>query len=164
VSASEWWGLLGVFAGGALPWLEAIVVIPGGIVAGLPVVPVVAAGMIGNLLTVGVAAFAGDWLKLRLTAWRRRRAVPDDDPEAKARRAATTHKRRARIERLMNRGGLPLLALLGPLGIGTQISAVVAVATGVRPGRAFLWVGAGTVFWCVVVAVATAAGFDAVRG
>lgn len=54
------WGLLGVFAGGAFPWLEAIVVIPAGIFAGLPVVPVVIAGAGGNLLTVGIAAYAGE--------------------------------------------------------------------------------------------------------
>lgn len=58
----------------------------------------------------------------------------------------------------MNRGGLPLLALVGPLGIGTQISAIVAVAAGTRATPAFLWIGAGTLLWCVVAAVATTTG------
>lgn len=161
---SMWWGLLGVFAGGALPWLEAVVVIPGGIVAGLPVVPVFLAGVTGNLLTVALAAFAGDRIRTALAARRSRRAAArGDDPDETARRAARRRARRDRAERLMDRGGLPLLALLGPIGLGTQVSALVAVAAGIGPARSFAWIGAGTMLWCVVAAVATVAGFEAFR-
>lgn len=159
---SVWWGLLGVFAGGALPWLEAVVVIPGGIVAGLPVVPVLVAGITGNLLTVGIAAFAGDWVKERVSRRRRRRAAArEHDPEVVARRDAKRQRRRDRVERIMDRGGLPLLALLGPIGLGTQVSALVAVAAGVAPARSFAWIGGATVAWCLVAAGVTVAGFEA---
>ncbi|MDP3968739.1 MAG: hypothetical protein Q8Q02_10685 [Nocardioides sp.] len=163
---SVWWGLLGVFAGGALPWLEAVVVIPGGIIAGLPVVPVLIAGVVGNLLTVGLAAFAGDWGRERIAARRRRRAARRDaqaEPHVAHRRAARRRRRRDRIEHIMDRGGLPLLALLGPLGLGTQVSALVAVATGVGPARTFAWIGGATVFWSLVAAGITIAGFEAFR-
>ena len=161
MSAGEFWGLLGVFVGGATPWLEAIVVIPAGIIAGLPPVLVILAGASGNLLTVAVAAFAGEWLKEKWSAWRqRRREVTGKaaDPHAEAQRAARAQKRRARIERIMTRGGLPLLALVGPLGIGTQISVLVAVATGVRARSAFLWIGGATLAWCIVAGVAAVHG------
>ena len=160
---SMWWGLLGVFAG-ALPWLEAVVVIPGGIVAGLPPVPVFLAGVTGNLITVAVAAFVGDRLRTGLDARRSRRAAARGEaPDETARRAARRRARRDRVERIMNRGGLPLLALLSPIGLGTQVSALVAVAAGIAPVRSFAWIGAGTVLWCVLAAVATVAGFAAFR-
>lgn len=166
MSAAVWWGLLGVFAGGALPWLEAVVVIPGGIVAGLPPLPVVVAGVAGNLLTVAIATYAGDWVKTRVSRRRDRRtraATEDDDAASPSVRAERSARRRARIERLMDRGGLPLLALVGPIGLGTQVSAVVAVAAGVGPHRTFAWIGAGTLFWSAVAAGVTLAGFDAFR-
>lgn len=155
---------MGVFVGGALPWLEAIVVIPAGILTGIPAVPVILAGAGGNLLTVGIAAYAGEWLRQRWSAWRQRRRTeggdPDDTTGSESSRTAKASKQRARIERLMNRGGLPLLALVGPLGLGTQVSAVVAVATGVRATTAFLWIGAGTVLWCIVAAILALTGFE----
>lgn len=163
MSAGELWGLLGVFVGGAIPWLEAIVVIPAGIIAGLPPVLVILAGSSGNLLTVALAAFAGEWLTQKWSAWRRRRRErtgAERDPEAEARRAARAQKRQARIERIMARGGLPLLALVGPLGVGTQISALVAVATGVSARAAFLWIGGATLAWCIVAGVAAVQGIE----
>lgn len=159
MSAAEWWGILGIFLGGATPWLEAPIVIPAGLIAGLPTVPVLLAAIIGNLLTVGIAAYFGEamrsWFSRRRE--RRRRQL---DVEAEAHRRAKALKRRARIEKVMDRGGLPLLALVGPVGLGTQVSAVVAVALGVRATSSFLWVSAGTVLWCVVVAYATSAGVE----
>src|SRR5699024_7509499 len=107
------WGLTGVFLGGALPWLEAVVVIPAGVLAGLPLIPVIAAGAIGNVLTIGVAAFAGEWLKERFVAWRRRRKG-----EESAEKIERAQRRSRRIEQLMERGGLPRLALVGPIGVG----------------------------------------------
>lgn len=163
MSVEVWLGLVGVFLGGALPWLEAVVVVPAGIVAGLPAVPVVMAGAVGNLITVGLAAYAGEWIIGKWTAWRRRRqaaAGTGHNPDTATSRAKKSGKNRARIERLMNRGGLPLLALVGPLGLGTQISAVVAVATGVRATSSFLWIGAGTLAWCIVAGVVTVTGIE----
>lgn len=154
-------GLGGVFLGGAIPWLEAVVVIPAGILAGLPVVPVVIAGAAGNLLTVAIAAFAGERVRSWWIGWReRRRAAAGKTADAEARRAEKAQKRQERIERIMARGGLPLLAVVGPLGLGTQISAVVAVASGVRATPAFAWIGTVTVLWCTVAAVVAVNGLE----
>jgi hypothetical protein len=142
--------LLGVFAGGALPWLEAIVVIPIGIAAGLPPAAVVIAGATGNLLTIAVAAFAGervrDW-------WRRRRGR--GHPQS----AQPAGGRRSRwILRAFDRWGLAGLAVLGPLGLGTQISVVVAVSYGHSAKKSFTWIAAGTVLWCIAVAILASLG------
>lgn len=149
--------LLAAFLGGAVPWLEAIIVIPVGIVAGGAPVAVVAAALAGNLLTLWLATVFGARMR---TWWSRRAEVkharrgevePSDG-------AARRQGRAERIDRVMRRWGMPGLAILGPLGLGTHVSAVAAVAVGVSVRAAFAWVAAGTVAWSVIAAVLTVAG------
>jgi hypothetical protein len=138
------WGLLGVFLGGALPWLEAVVVIPVAIVAGLDPLAVVVAGFTGNLLTIAVAAFAGEGIR---SWWRSRRPSTQDRRGGRSERAA----------RAFDRWGLPGVALLGPLA-GTQMCAVIAVGLGAPAARTTLWIGAGTLVWCLAAAALTVSG------
>lgn len=164
--------LVGVFVGGATPWLEAIVVIPAGVIAGLHPVPAVIAGVAGNLATVALAAWFGERIRIGWLARRSRRRValsggdgpagegPADNPG----RADRTSRRRQRVERIARRWGLPALATLGPIGLGTQVSAVVAVGMGVNARTAFAWVGAGTVAWSILAAAAAVAGLSLAGG
>jgi uncharacterized membrane protein len=145
-------GLLGVLIGGAVPWLEAVTVIPAGILLGLPPVAVVVTAIVGNLATVALVAFGGERVRSRLLA-RRRRRVEGDEREGGG--------RASRAERVMSRFGVPGLAILGPLGVGTQFSAAIVVSLGVSGRRAFAWVGASTIGWSVVVALLVAWGMDA---
>ena len=159
MSTETVWGLIGVFVGGAIPWLEAIFVIPAGIIAGLPALPVGNAGATGNILTIGLAAYAGEWFRQRWVAFRRRRsAEKGEDAQERARKAAKAEHRQQRVVRVMDRGGLPLLSFLSPF-IGTQLCAVAAVAIGTRATPTFVWISAMTVLWCIVAAWATLAGF-----
>lgn len=154
MTSSQWAMLGAVFLGGAFPWLEAIIVIPAGILAGLPTALVIIAAVVGNLLTVALAAIYGE----RARRWwieRRRRRRPDGDHPATAQRR---NRRQQRIDRVMTRWGMPGLAVLGPIGLGTQLSALAAVYVGVRAPVAFAWVGAGTVAWGVVAAALTVGG------
>lgn len=155
----QWSVLAGAFLGGALPWLEAIVVIPIGILAGASAPLVVLAAVIGNLFTVALAAVFGE----RLRDWwvaRRRRRRGGEDAEGSEDDASTERRmrRKDRINRVMSRWGMPGLAVLGPIGLGTQFSAIAAVALGVSARSAFLWVGAGTVAWSIAAAALTLAG------
>jgi hypothetical protein len=143
-------GLLGVLIGGAVPWLEAVTVIPAGILLGLPPVAVVVTAIIGNLATVALVAFGGERVRSVLIR-RRRRTVGTEGAEG---------GRASRAERVMARFGLPGLAILGPLGVGTQLSAAIIVSLGISGRRAFAWVGASTVGWSVVVALLVAWGID----
>lgn len=154
---SEWSVLGGLFLGGALPWLEAIVVIPVGVLAGLPPVLVVLFAVTGNLLTVGLAAVFGERLRKWWTARRRTRGknpAMKQDPAKLERR----NRRRARIKRAVDRWGMLGLAVLGPIGLGTQFSALAAVTLGVSARQAIVWVGAGTVAWSVAAAILTVSG------
>lgn len=152
--------LVGVFLGGATPWLEAIVVIPGGIIAGAHPIPVLIAGIAGNLATVAVAAWFGERIR---TWWIKRRMARGGDTAA-AEIDERKARRRERVERIARRWGLPALAALGPVGLGTQVSAVVAVGIGITARAAFIWIGAGTVVWSVLAAVLTVAGVSFVGG
>jgi hypothetical protein len=143
---------LGVFLGGATPWLEAVVVIPGGILGGLNPVVAMLSGTIGNLITVAVAAWSGERIRQWWTTRRRKRRGEDlATPE-------TVSGRRARAERIARRWGMPMLALLGPLGLGTQLSALVAVGLGVSSRASFAWIGAATVAWGLIATIVTVAG------
>lgn len=159
MAVSEWSMLGGLFLGGALPWLEAIVVIPVGVLAGLPPVLVVLFAVTGNLLTVGLAAVFGESLRSWWTTRRRTRdknlAMKQDPVKLERRR-----RRRARIKKVMDRWGLLGLAVLGPVGLGTQFSALAAVALGVSARQAIIWVGAGTVAWSVLAALLTVSGIS----
>jgi len=145
-------GLLGVLIGGAIPWLEAVAVIPAGMLLGLPTVAVVVAAVVGNLATVALVAFGGERVRAWMLARRRRRAGGEEGDGG---------GRASRAERVMARFGVPGLAILGPLGVGTQLSAAIVVSLGVSGRRAFAWVGASTVGWSVVAALLFAWGIDA---
>ena len=109
--------------------------------------------IIGNLATVALVAFGGERVRSVLIR-RRRRTVGTEGADG------TQGGRASRAERVMARFGLPGLAILGPLGVGTQLSAAIIVSLGISGRRAFAWVGASTVGWSVVVALLVAWGID----
>lgn len=165
MSAAQWWILLGAFIGGAIPWLEAVIVIPAVILTGGPVVPAVALAIVGNLLTVWLAAVFGErmrnWWVRRRRARRENAREENGGVEPNPQKAERWDRRMARIDRVMRRWGMPGLAILGPLGLGTQFSALAAVAVGQSSRAAFVWVGAGTIAWSLVATGLTLAGVSA---
>lgn len=140
-------GLFGVFLGGAIPWLEAVTVIPAGLLLGLPPVAVVVVAIVGNLITVVLAAYFGAEIRRRI---RQRR-------DAKGKPAS--NKRDGRALTIAKRWGLPGLAILGPLGVGTQLAAVAAIGLGFSARRTAIWVGSATIVWSAVITVLAFQGF-----
>lgn len=143
----EQFGLFGVFVGGAIPWLEAVTVIPVGLLLGLPPVAVVLAAVIGNLITVILATY----FAAEIRRWiQNRRSTKGKD---------TASKRDGRALSVAKRWGLPGLAILGPLGIGTQLAAVAAIGLGFSARRTAIWVGSATILWSAVITVLAVQGF-----
>jgi Ca2+/H+ antiporter, TMEM165/GDT1 family len=140
-------GLLAVFVSAATPWLEVVVVVPAAIAAGLAPLPVALVAFAGNLLTLVLVIVAGD----RMAAWWRRRR---DEGEP---RTAAPSGRNRRAQRILERWGLPGLALVGPLVTGTHLAALLAVGIGAARHRVLAWMVGGLVLWTVVVAVAAVA-------
>ena len=132
-------GLLGVFLGGAIPWLEAIVVVPAGLLFGLDPFWVVVAAVVGNAITIFLFAYLGSAIRQWFRS--KRKAKNQDKPD-----------RFAKAQSLFDRYGIFGLALISPVSVGTQFAAAVAVAAGVKPLRAALLITAATALWAIAIA------------
>ena len=117
-----WWAYVLIFLAAATPVLEVLVVIPAGVLAGLSPVPTALIAVAGNLTTVLLVAVVGD----RLIAWWRRRRPRKDRGQT---------RRSQRGQELMQRWGVPGLALVAPLTTGTHIGTIAALATGADRSR-----------------------------
>jgi Ca2+/H+ antiporter, TMEM165/GDT1 family len=162
-------GYLAVLLSAATPWLEVVVVVPAAIAAGLNPVLVAVVAFTGNLVTMAAAILTGDGLARR---WRRRRGRreepgPEEDvlvPEEPRTRERGGSARSRRATQVLDRYGLPGLALAGPLVVGTHVSGLLAVALGRPRGLVLAWMTAGLLLWTVGLTVAAVAfGLDALR-
>lgn len=133
-------GLIGIFLGGAIPWIEAIAVIPSGILLGLDPIWVVIAASVGNILTIFLFAYSGSQIR----SWTLKRR--------EARGKLGESKRFARAQEAFNKWGVFGVAFLGPILIGTQFAAAISVAAGVKPLKTSLIISAGMVVWAVFLA------------
>lgn len=136
-----------IFIGAAVPWLEIALVIPLGIVWGLSPFWVIVTAFIGNMLTV-LALIIG-FEKFRV--WYAKRQ------EAKGKAPS---KKSERAKKIMNKWGLPGLALLGPILIGTHIAAFIGMTLGATKRNTTVWLTASIALWSLVFGIATALGFD----
>jgi uncharacterized membrane protein len=137
-------GLLGVFIAGATPWLEAVVVIPVGIAFGLSPVWTMVWALVGNASTIVLFALLSDNI-MSGVARRRERKGLSREPDARMERA----------KRIFTRYGVFGMAVVGPLIIGTQIAAAIAVSLGVSVWRSSTIVTLGAVVWGVATGVST---------
>jgi uncharacterized membrane protein len=137
-----------VFVAAATPVLEIVLVIPAGIAAGLSPVAVTAVALTGNVATVVVVIFAGDRV---LHVFRRRRSSGRGT-------AGKPSKRSERAQRVVQRWGVPGLALLAPVSTGTHIAAVAALSLGAPRRNVLWWMIAGLGVWAVGVAAAAVLG------
>ena len=135
-SVVEQLGLLGVLIAGAVPWLEAVVVIPVGILSGLPVLWTVVLALLGNMITIVVFALGSERILLAITKRREKKG-----------KARQEDRRAARAKRIFVRYGDVGMAVVGPLLIGTQFAAAIAVSLGVSVWRASVVQSLGAVAW-----------------
>jgi hypothetical protein len=133
-------GLFGVFLGGAIPWLEAIVVVPSGILIGLDPLTTLVFAVTGNAITIFLFAFGGSKIRSWMIKRRLSKGKTSESP------------RIAKAQRSFDRRGIYGLAALGPLVIGTQFAALVAVAGGVKPLKTSIVITAATVIWAGLIA------------
>jgi Ca2+/H+ antiporter, TMEM165/GDT1 family len=138
------WPYVLVFLAAATPLLEVLFVIPPSIASGLNPVLVGAAAFLGNALALTVVVLFAD----HLAAWLQRR-----------RGDAPPSKRRRRLQRTASRWGLPGVAVLAPLTIGTHLAALAAVALRLSRAAVLAWMVAGLAAWSVAITVASSLGF-----
>ncbi|MBD3922053.1 small multi-drug export protein [Paenibacillus sp. PR3] len=143
------WQYVVLFVLAALPWLDVFLVVPLGIAWGLAPIGVGIIGFIGNLLTVILLCI----FSRQFAAWRERRRV------AKGKERGSLSKREERAKKLWERYGLPALALLAPVAVGTDIAAAIALVLGSTPKRVFGWMAVSLAVWSTVMAVGAVYGF-----
>lgn len=136
-----------VFLGAAIPWVEIMIVIPLGIIRGLSPVWVMLLSFAGNMITILllIAGFK------QIKEWMDRR---------KRKKGKSESKRQQRGEQIMNTYGLPVLALAGPILIGTHIAAFIGLVFGARKMNIAIWSAISIALWCLVFGIFTAMGFD----
>ncbi|OLN22192.1 DNA-binding protein [Domibacillus antri] len=136
-----------VFIAAAIPWMEIALVIPVGIVRGLSPFWVMFLGFTGNMLTV-LMLIVGyqkveEWVKKQL------------DKTGK-----TQLKQTERARTIMNKYGLPGLALLGPVFIGTHIAAFIGLSFGASKQWTTIWLAISIGLWTLIFGIGTMLGFD----
>ena len=136
-----------VFLGAAIPWLEIALVIPVGIVSGLSPVWVILTAIVGNLLTVLVVIVGFEKVKEWMESRNRKKRKVES-------------KRTERGKRIWNKYGMPGVALLGPVVIGTHIAAFIGLLFGANKTNVTVWMTISIVLWSLVFGIATALGFD----
>jgi Ca2+/H+ antiporter, TMEM165/GDT1 family len=134
-----------VVVAAATPWLEILLVIPPAVAAGLDPLAVGVLAFLGNV--VPVVAIVGGY-----EAFQRRRA------RTGARASHGRSRRRARAERLMERYGVPGLAVAGPLVTGIHLATVLAVALRAPRARVVGWMSASLLAWTVVITALSGVG------
>lgn len=145
------WSYFAVFVLSALPWVESAIVAFFAVMLGM------------NPVVSGILAFLGNWLVVvlvvflfdKLNVWRNRKkggAMNED----------TDSKKRKRAYHIFVKYGLPGLAVIGPLFIGTEIAAAFAMAFKAPRGAVMFWMTLALVFWTALACVAAYFGIDAV--
>lgn len=131
-----------VLIAAATPMLEVWIAVPAGVLAGLPMWSAIVAGFIGNSITVILVIFAGS--KLRLW-WATKRGKTNSEPKPMSSRTAWVIKR----------FGVPGLAFLGPVLIGSHIAAAAAVVISSRRPYILYWFLFALAVYAIVSGVLT---------
>ena len=136
-----------VFLGAAIPWLEIGLVIPLGIVWGLSPFWVMVVAFVGNMLTVLALIIGFDKFK-------------DWYNERQEKKGKTNNKKSERAKRIWNKYGLPGLAILGPILIGTHIAAFIGMTLGATKKNTTVWLTISIAVWTLAFGILTSLGFD----
>ncbi|MDQ0253469.1 putative membrane protein [Evansella vedderi] len=142
------WAYILVFLLSATPFLEACVVIPISIVAGLSPAPAIILGLVGNILTVLVVILFVNKIK----EWRRRRKEGDVEKGES--------KRTKRAQNIWKKYGLPGLAIIGPMFVGSHLTAFMSISLGGTKKRTFYWMTISITLWTIVLTILAVLGID----
>ncbi|MRX73110.1 DNA-binding protein [Bacillus lacus] len=160
------WPYIVVFILAAIPLFEVVGIVPVGILAGLAPVPVAIAGFIGNFLTVLLLIILIDKVKIWMAARKQRKAGNMAEAAAAAEdgEIQTESKRSKRAKNLWDKYGLPGLAFIGPLFVGSHVSAFMGMGFGSKRRAVTVWMTLSLVFWTAAAAALTHYGIGFVSG
>lgn len=137
---------LAVFAIGLVPFLESHFGAFVGTVTGVPVVLAALAAIAGNLIACAVAVRAGDGVHRRVAG-----------------RRGESSARTKKVMSYVDRFGVPVASLLGPVVLATSISTFIMISAGLHRRTVIIWQAIAVVAWGVAFA-AIATGVIAIAG
>ncbi|MFD0672755.1 small multi-drug export protein [Cohnella sp. GCM10027633] len=140
------WSYLAVFLLSAVPWVESAAVVVIAIALELDPVLSTVLAFLGNWLIVLLVVFLFD----RWQAWRNKKKPAQSQDGKKSRRA----------HGIFVKYGLPGLAIIGPLLIGTEIAAAFAMIFKAPRKNVLIWMTISLAFWTVLFAVAAHYGLN----
>ncbi|WP_053070410.1 small multi-drug export protein [Alkalihalobacillus pseudalcaliphilus] len=135
-----------IFLAAATPFIEVVFTIPVGAIAGLNVWLVTFVATFGNVLTVVIVIALAD----RIREWQRRRNAEK----------GKVNKKNERAEKIMSRFGLPGLALLGPVFVGSHLAVLLAISLGSSKKHVTSWVLGSVIGWGIITGIASYYALD----
>ncbi|MDG6243058.1 MAG: small multi-drug export protein [Methanolobus sp.] len=144
-----------VFIMAAVPWFEILIVIPPAIAMGMDPFVVSFLAFTGNLVTVFLLVFAHHSLN---TIWKKFR-VNEDNPE----NTSAPSGRRKKAIKLWNSYGLPGIAMMGPLILGTHFAALIALSLGSKKNPVALWMTISLFIWTIIIAAVSYYGIESLK-
>ncbi|SFS68399.1 small multi-drug export protein [Paenibacillus sp. BC26] len=145
----EEWSYLAVFVLSALPWVESAAIVVLAIALGL------------NPIWSTVLAFTGNWITVALliTLFHRWQEWRNKKQPAEVRQQQESKKSR-RAHKVFVKYGLPGLAVIGPLLIGTEVAVVFAMIFKAPRKNVLFWMTTSLAFWTVLFAAGAYYGFS----
>lgn len=151
----------------ATPWLEILIVIPIGIAMGLSPLLVGIVAFFGNAIPIIVIVFAYE----RFMEWWSRRKqnnqlahASEGETEEIEGSQETVEKKESkgsqRGKQIMQKYGLPGLALLGPIITGIHLAVIIAIIMKANAKAILFWMNLSLIIWTVIVTVLSVLGID----
>jgi uncharacterized membrane protein len=146
--ANIMWQLIILFLLGVAPWMDVSFIVPLGVLWGLPPTAVGITAFIGNFLLI---LLLGIFFK-QINKWRIERR------KKKGINGAT--KKETRTRAILEKYGIPGLAIIAPIFVGTDIAAIFALIFGASRKRVIGWMTVSLAFWTLVFAIGAAYGYS----
>ncbi|MCM3131090.1 small multi-drug export protein [Paenibacillus provencensis] len=145
---SDLWQFIVIFIIAFAPWMDVSIVVPIGVVWGLPPIGVAITAFTGNFLLV---LLLGLFFK-QFYIWREKRR--------KEKGVTEPSKKEKKSKEIWEKYGIPGLALLAPLLVGTDIAAVLALTLGSSRFQVISWMTVSLAFWTAVFTIGSVYGFS----
>jgi uncharacterized membrane protein len=147
-NADSFWQYIVLFLLAFAPWMDVSIVVPLGVLWGLHPIGVGVTAFFGNLLLILIL---GLFFK-QIDRWRRKRKQKKG--------IVAPSKKETRTRRLWERYGIPGLALLAPILVGTDIAALLALTFGSSRVWVIGWMTTSLAIWTIIFAVGASFGFS----